>query len=140
MIHLAGGCLCTSIRFRVTGASLCVSHCHCTFCRCASGAAFITWMTLKSGDLVMTDGQLTEYQSSPGVWRGFCATCGTSLTYRHVDHDEEIDIAAATLDDQTTVVPDDHLWSGSMVPWLKFADTLPRLATNHWEHGYPKRD
>lgn len=27
-----------------------------------------------------------------------------------------------------------------MVPWLAFADKLPRLATHHWEHGYPKRD
>jgi hypothetical protein len=140
MTDLAGGCLCGSIRYSVSGPSLCVSHCHCTFCRRAAGAAFITWMTLGSGDFVVTDGEITEFQSSPGVWRGFCVGCGTSLTYRHVDHGEEMDLAAATLDDQAAVVPDDHIWVDSMVPWLEFADTLPRLATQHWEHGYPKRD
>lgn len=140
MDHLTGGCLCATVRYRVTAPALCVSHCHCTFCRRAAGAAFITWMTLNSGDLVVTEGKITEYQSSPGVWRGFCARCGTSLTYRHAEHGEEIDLAAATLDDQSAVVPDDHLWVDSMVPWLEFADTLPRLASDHWEHGYPKRN
>ena len=140
MTDLVGGCLCGSIRYRVTAPSLCVSHCHCNSCRRAAGAAFITWMTLKSEDIAFTDGKVTEFQSSPGAWRGFCAGCGTSLTYRHADHPEEIDLAAATLDDQTAVAPDDHIWTGSMVPWLEFADTLPRLATHHWEHGYPKRD
>jgi hypothetical protein len=140
MNHLSGACLCGAIRYRVTGPSLCVSHCHCTFCRRAAGAAFITWMTLKTGDFTVTDGELTEFQSSPGAYRGFCGTCGTSLSYRHAEHLEEMDLAAATLDDQTAVVPDDHIWIGSMVPWLEFADNLPRLPGDHWEHGYPKRD
>ena len=140
MHHLTGGCLCESIRYRVSGPALCVSHCHCRWCRRAAGAAFMTWMTLPSADLVITDGNITEYESSPGVRRGFCSRCGTSLSYRHVDHADEIDLAAATLDDQTAVVPDDHIWVDSMVPWLAFADKLPRLAGDHWEHGYPKRD
>jgi hypothetical protein len=61
-------------------------------------------MTLKTGDFTVTDGELTEFQSSPGAYRGFCGTCG------------------------------------SMVPWLEFADNLPRLPGDHWKHGYPKRD
>jgi hypothetical protein len=96
-------------------------------------------MTLEAGKLIITDGEVTEFQSSPGSWRGFCAECGTSLTYRHADHDEEVDLTAATLDDQTAVLPDDHIWIGSMVPWLALGDSLPRLAADHWEHGYPTR-
>lgn len=139
MTKLTGGCLCGAIRYQVTAPDLCVSHCHCTFCRRAAGAAFITWMTLAAGKLIITNGEVTEFESSPGAWRGFCADCGTSLTYRHVNHSEEVDLTAATLDDQTAVVPDDHIWTGSMVPWLEFADSLPRLDSDHWEHGYPAR-
>ena len=66
MTDLAGGCLCATIRYRVTAPSLCVSHCHCTFCRRAAGAAFITWMTLKTDDLVFTDAKSPNSNPRPG--------------------------------------------------------------------------
>jgi len=135
-----GGCLCGAIRFRITGVPLCVSHCHCTYCRRATGAAFITWMTMQSEHHEITQGEPTIYSSSPGVRRGFCGACGTTLSYAHDDHPEEIDVSAALLDDQAQVAPDDHIMVTNMVPWLAFADDLPRLDGGHWEVGYPKRD
>ena len=33
----------TTIRFTVTWPSLWVAHCHCTLCRRAHGAAYVTW-------------------------------------------------------------------------------------------------
>ena len=140
MTDLTGGCLCGAIRFHVSGEPLCVSHCHCTFCRRATGAAFIAWMTLASGHYRITRGGPAVYRSTPAVRRSFCSRCGTTLSYAHDDHPEEVDVAAAALDDQDRVVPDDHIMVTTMVPWLEFGDDLPRLPEGHWEVGYPDRD
>jgi hypothetical protein len=67
----------------------------------------------------------------------FCGTCGTSLAYHNDAHLEEIDVSAATLDDPAQVTPQDHIWSSSMLPWVKMEDGLPRLEKTHWESGYP---
>jgi len=140
MVNEIGGCLCGAVRYRVSGEPLCISHCHCTYCRRATGAPFITWATLASEHVAFIQGQPAFHRSSADVRRGFCAACGSTLSYQSDTHPEEIDIAAATLDDQTKVVPDDHIMTGTMVPWLSFADDLPRLPGGHWEVGYPKRD
>ncbi len=139
-VDLSGGCLCGAIRYRITGEPLCISHCHCTYCRRATGAPFITWSTLASEHVAFTRGEPTIHRSSADVSRGFCGTCGTTLSYQGDGHPEEIDIAAATLDDQNAVRPDDHIMVGTMVPWLDFADDLPRLPGGHWDVGYPKRN
>jgi hypothetical protein len=140
MTDLTGGCFCGAIRYRISADPMAVSHCHCTDCRRATGAPFITWITLPSEGFKHTAGAPAEYHSTAAVRRGFCGQCGTTLSYRNVDHPEEIDISAATLDDPDAVTPDDHLWINSKVTWLKFDDGLPCLEGSHWEHGYPKRE
>ena len=47
----------------------------------------------------VTRGHLAEYRSAPAVLRGFCAQCGTSLTYRNERRAAEIDVTLASLDD-----------------------------------------
>ena len=76
-----------------------------------------------------------SYRSSPEVQREFRGGCGTSLAFRGDAHPEKIDISAGSLDDPGQVTPQDHIWAGSMVPWLGFDDALPRLQGSHWEHG-----
>lgn len=138
MTEYAGGCLCGAIRLRVTGEPLVVSHCHSPTCRRAFGSAFVTWMTARSGQFAFTEGAPRWYRSSAKAERDFCAACDTSLAYRHDDHGDEIDVAVGSLDDPGAVHPRDHLWSGSMLPWLRMDDGLPRLERAHWDHGYPE--
>ena len=140
MAELHGGCLCGAIRYRVGAEPWAVSHCHCTYCRRATGAPFITWMTLPADGSELTAGEIRHHASTPGVRRGFCGECGTTLTFAGDDHPEEIDVSAATLDDPEAVTPDDHLWSGSRLSWVKLEDGLPRLAEGHWGVGYPRKD
>ena len=74
----------------------------------------------------LTHGRLSEYRSSAQVWRGFCARCGTSLTYRHESRPAEIDVTLATLDDPTLLTPAMHVWVKDRLPWMPIADSLPR--------------
>jgi len=140
MIDLEGGCLCGAVRFRITGTPMAVSHCHCTFCRRATGAPFITWITLPADGHTLLHGEPAVYNSSGAVKRRFCGACGTTLSYGSDDHPEEIDVSAASLDDPDAVTPDDHLWVGSMLSWVRMDDGLPRLDRAHWDHGYPERN
>jgi hypothetical protein len=106
-----GGCLCGSVRYAATGEvkDLCV--CHCASCRRATGGLMVPWGTVSPERFAVTRGQLTEFRSSSEVVRGFCASCGTTLTYRHAQRPGEIDFALTTLDDPNQLVPEVHIWT-----------------------------
>lgn len=140
MTTMTGGCHCGALRYSIDiGPIMAVSHCHCTDCRRASGAPFITWITTGPAGFAYTQGAPAIYRSSENVRRTFCGKCGTSLGFAMDGHGDELDVAAATLDDPALLNPDDHIWAASMLPWFTFADGLPQLPGSHWEHGYPDR-
>jgi hypothetical protein len=70
---------------------------------------------------------LTLHASSPKVSRGFCATCGTSITYAHDARPGEIDVTIATLDDPEHVAPTRHIWLIDKLPWVEINDALPKF-------------
>jgi hypothetical protein len=68
-------------------------------------------------------------RTSPEVERGFCDTCGTSLTYRHVKRRGEVDFTLVSLDDPTLLQPQAHIWVQDKLPWVEIADGLPQYQT-----------
>jgi len=88
----------------------------------------VPWGTFAREVVRITRGRLSEYRSSAQVWRGFCARCGTSLTYRHEGRPAEIDVTLATLDDPTRLAPEMHLWVRDRLPWVSIGDQLPQHA------------
>ena len=75
----------------------------------------------------MTHGALAEFRSSAPVTRGFCAACGSCLTYRHEARPGEIDVTLATLDEVAQLAPQMHVWVTDKVPWVRIEDGLPQL-------------
>src|SRR6202049_175404 len=45
-----------------------------------SGAPVSVFAAFKHAAYVVTKGEITRFNSSPGRWRGFCARCGSTLT------------------------------------------------------------
>lgn len=125
----SGGCLCRAIRYQATGKPLYLCYCHCESCRRAAGAAMVAWGTFLRSNFALTKGELNEFVSSPSVSRGFCAACGTSLTYRRDGRPLEIDVTLASLDDPTLLKPDVHIWVRDKLPWVTIDDGLPRFET-----------
>jgi hypothetical protein len=121
-----GGCLCGAVRYEITGAVRNPCFCHCASCRRATGAPMVPWGTFARDAVRFTHGRLTEYRSSARVWRGFCARCGTSLTYRREARAAEIDVTLATLDDPARIAPQMHVWVKDQLPWAAISDSLPR--------------
>lgn len=128
----AGGCICGQVRYRASGQVTNLSFCHCTSCRRAVGATMVPWGTFASASFSIVRGQLAQFSSSPGVTRGFCAACGSSLTYQRSDRSNEIDVTLSSLDDPSTLVPEVHIWVEDKLPWLVIADGRPQFA------GWPK--
>lgn len=121
-----GGCLCTNVRYEIKGSPDFAAHCHCRSCQLASGAGFATWVGLKTAQLEVTKGSIKICETSPGVERGFCAACGTSLTYANEgEWPGAIHILAVTLDDPAFVKPTAHVFTSHQQPWIKLDDGLP---------------
>jgi hypothetical protein len=121
----AGGCLCGAVRYTLHGAPDWSAHCHCRSCQKATGAAFATWAGVKAENFEVIKGQLTVCKTSPGVERGFCGKCGTSLTYVGAGWPGQVSVLAPTLDEPDTVAPTVHVYVEHQLPWVKLADGLP---------------
>lgn len=118
-----GGCLCGAVRYALRGAPTYSAHCHCRSCQRAVGAGFATWSGVKAENFEVTKGQITIYESSPGVRRGFCHKCGSSLTYTGDDW-TDTGVLSATLDDPGVAKPTTNVYLEHQLPWVVLDETL----------------
>jgi hypothetical protein len=133
----AGGCLCGSVRYQARGPATHLCFCHCSSCQRATGAAMVPWGTFAAHSFAIVRGALTQYRSSPRVMRGFCATCGSSLTYRRDDRSDELDVTLSSLDEPAALVPEVHIWVQDKLPWVMIADGRPQFAQSRIDQPAP---
>lgn len=115
-----GGCQCGAVRFAAASLGR-ASICHCRMCQKAFGGICGPLVTAKG--LKWTRGALKHFQSSNRVRRGFCADCGTPLTY---EYDGAVELAIAAFDRPAGIAPVIQLARESRLPWF---DTLAHLPT-----------
>ena len=118
--ELTGGCQCGAVRFRVERLGR-ASICHCRMCQKAFGGFFGPLVT--GFGVIWTRGEPSWFQSSNKVKRGFCAACGTPLTFEWSV--EVIELAIATFDDPAQHQPVAQLAMDAAVPWLSKLADLP---------------
>ena len=85
----------------------------------------VPWATFDADAFTVEHGHLATFASSPPVTRGFCATCGTTLTYAHSSLPGEIDVTIASLDDPAVLTPACHIWVRDKLPSVVLGDGLP---------------
>ncbi|GGL76745.1 aldehyde-activating protein [Wenxinia marina] len=78
----SGGCQCGAVRFQVTKTLQNGHVCHCRMCQKATGGLFAAHVSVERADLGWTRGDPAEFESSDGIYRGFCGSCGTYLYFR----------------------------------------------------------
>lgn len=123
---LEGGCQCGSVRYRISGAPVLAALCHCSMCRRANAAPAVAWAMYQESQVSFLGGPPQAYESSPGARRSFCARCGTQICFTADYIPGLIDITIGSLDDPGLVEPQLHYWESRRVPWVHFADNLPR--------------
>jgi hypothetical protein len=126
--ELAGGCLCGDVRFCVRNEPIVTTLCHCSLCRRAAGAPLVAWAMFPSDAFALERGALAVYASSPGVLRGFCGRCGTTLSFTADFLPGLIDLTIASFDEPERLPPQLHMWERKRLPWLVLGDDLPRHA------------
>lgn len=124
----SGGCLCGALRFAVRGDALFSALCHCSICRRAAGAPAVAWAMFPLAAFRLERGALATYASSPGVERGFCGHCGTTLSFAADFLPGLIDLTIASFDDPAALPPQLHMWERERLAWLVLGDDLPRHA------------
>lgn len=142
-----GGCQCGAVRFALAGEPDPATICHCRMCQKAFGGYFAPLATVRRADLTWTRGAPHAFDSSDEVTRGFCANCGTPLTfaYKGADH---IDIALGAFDQPERIPVVAQLWASARVPSFDrlaalparpedepgFEDTITRIAATNHQH------
>jgi hypothetical protein len=125
---LEGGCQCGSIRYRITGGPVLAALCHCSMCRRANAAPAVAWAMYQESQVAFLNGPPKVYASSPGALRGFCPNCGTQISFTAEYIPGLIDVTVGSLDDPSQVPPTLHYWDSKRLPWVRFADELPRYS------------
>lgn len=113
-----GGCLCGAVRFRAGGAPRWTFWCHCQSCRRHSGAPAAAFAAFDEAVVEVTEGEITKFASSPGVLRGFCARCGSTLTCESDKMPGEQHIHIGAFDRPEALAPTIEVFAEERLPWV----------------------
>ncbi len=124
-----GSCLCGAVGYEVQAESIRATHCHCSMCRKAHGAAYATWGDVPAANFRWTQGEdlLIENKSSQELSRFFCSRCGAQLAGVNKTTPEVFNFTIGTLEDGAPVELANHIFVGFKAPWHKITDSLPQL-------------
>lgn len=117
--EIQGGCRCGAIRYKAKAPHNWAGNCHCDDCRRATGGPYTSWFGVSPEAVEFSGQEPVEYQSSPGIYRGFCGTCGSPMTF-HGEGWDDLAIPIATLDDPNTITPETHVFLKDRLHWVKF--------------------
>ena len=126
---IQGRCLCGTVRYEVDGSIVDMVHCHCSMCRRAHGAGYVTWFGMQEDRFRVVKGQdvLVRFASSAHAWRGFCGRCGSTMLFAGERWPGEVHVALACLDGELDRVPSANTYWDVRVPWIEGVQHLTRL-------------
>jgi len=124
-----GSCLCGAVKFSANLPSKWCAHCHCSMCRKAHGAGYVTWVGFEQDQVRFTKDtdQLEWHDSSPGAQRGFCRHCGSSMFFRSERWAGELHIALGCINDEMDRKPQANVFFDRHVDWMPIDETLKQV-------------
>lgn len=129
---MTGGCACGRIRFSADIADDEAYLCHCRMCQRAMGNVSVAFKNVPKSSVSWKGASPDLFESSPIAKRGFCATCGTSLTFAY-DDSEKMDLMVGAFDEPGYFRPKSHFGVESIHrPWLETTG-LPEMRTDEHE-------
>ena len=121
-----GGCLCGAVRFAAKGPLHGVVYCHCSQCRRQSGHYYAA-TNVADADLTVEGAQnLTWFAASEFARRGFCATCGSALFWKH-NEVAETSVLAGAFDQPSRLRGESHIFVVDKGDYYTIDDGLPQF-------------
>lgn len=78
-----------------------------------------TFVCFEKDRFALTAGELSRFESSPGVYRSFCVKCGTPMAYERDELSGEIHLYLGTLEHPEEIYPTLEVFCRERLPWLK---------------------
>ena len=125
-----GKCLCGSTHWEYVGPTTWECFCHCDDCRRNCSAPVVGWLGVPLARFKWTGAAPKTYESSSGVYRHFCDTCGAPMGFEADHYPGGMHLYAASMEDPTDFHPTFHVFYQSKLPWLQIEDDLPKYQTS----------
>ncbi|MDA0319563.1 MAG: GFA family protein [Proteobacteria bacterium] len=125
----SGGCLCGSVRYKVSSDPSFVLNCHCEDCRRSTGSVYGT-NVLVDEDKVQITGEVSLYvhtaDSGNEMTKRFCPNCGTLLFGNSSGRQNSVSIRAGTIDQFDLIKPQMNVFVAKKIESTPINDSLPR--------------
>ena len=130
-MNITGGCLCRSVRYRVSASPIITRVCWCRLCQyLGSGSGTVN--TCFPSDAVSVEGELRDFvsvaDSGNAMHRRFCPKCGTQLFSEAEARPHLIFVRAGTLDNREVARPAATIWTSQAPTWASIDPSLPYIA------------
>lgn len=125
---LEGSCLCGSVSFVIESAlEKQPEVCHCSMCRKQTGHCY-AGVNVRTREMKITGSEnVSWYQSSKDVKRGFCRNCGSTLFWQPVFEGYEwTSVAMGLFDSPTGTRLLKHTFVDDKGDYYDISDDLPR--------------
>jgi hypothetical protein len=137
-----GGCLCGAVRFEAKATHREGYFCHCRMCQLAFGNTRAAFINVRKAEVSWSTQPPEYFFSSSFARRGFCARCGTPLSFEYLSS-QNMDLAVGSLDDPAAFTPIAHFAVESRIAnWHSTGDlSEERLDENaqivgRWKQAY----
>ena len=119
-----GFCLCRRTSWAYHGDQTWACYCHCDDCRRNCAAPVVAWFGVPLEAFEWTGDTPRTYESSKGVFRHFCGTCGSPMGFEAAHYPGGMHLYAASLEHPEAFTPTFHVNTQSKLPWLELTDDL----------------
>jgi hypothetical protein len=119
----SGRCLCGAVHFEAKGKPKWVRWCHCESCRRHSGAPSNVFVSFENTAVTVIEGTILKFNSSPGVSRGFCARCGSTLTCSNEKLPTETHFYVGTFERAAELAPKGQFFVDERLPWFHSSES-----------------
>lgn len=121
--EIEGGCVCGAVRYRMAGPPLIVHCCHCTWCQCETGSAFVLNAFIEADRLTLLKGRpeliMTPSASGRGQRIARCPACRVAVWSHYAGAGDKVCfVRVGTLDEPARVPPDIHIYTTTKQPWV----------------------
>ena len=121
-----GHCNCGAVSFKTRGPLREVVACHCSQCRRQTGLYYAATNVADEHIEIEGGDSITWYQASDFAKRGFCATCGPALFWKH-NEVVETSVLAGGLDQPSGLRGESHIFVVDKGDYYTIDDGLPQF-------------
>lgn len=129
-----GSCLCGAITFTVDCELPAPDACHCSICRKISGHYGVSSDVPRESLKITGEDNITWFQSSEKIRRGFCAKCGSNLFFDPIVDTPWTAVSLGAFDTPTNTKIAEHIFVADIGDYYDIADDAPQYDT------YPGHD